>query len=660
MPKEPLFPTASENTALTNPQFEPLLLADAPVHVHKLDADLYLAEDMEGITESLFGSGNLNYLLLQARQTDAAAAAADFDVADTAFSFAPAGALSALSAAQRAAQDAAGTENALALSAASGTQAAIRAGGMPPLSSTTGSGNSGTAEAGGDGLTTAGQPAPLSAFPHRGTDSPDDKDNDPPPPGDDDDPGNGGEDPGNGGDDGGNAGGGDDDIDILVDNNIGLPVIDINLDPLEDIVGDIDLGIGVGFDPENGLTVTLDTVLLDIPLIDAEINLDIPLLNPVVGSVLEAATPVLDSVTGIVQPLADGLATTAESLIGSLLGAPPPDGQDVDLSVHNDLGLPQIDVNLDVVENIVGDIDIAVDLTHGEDGIGIGLNALFADIPLAEGHIQLDVPLAAGAVNGALDPLAGMLGGVTQPEALAALVDDPLCTLPELAETIAGGAAGLVEGVLSGALDSAGTALGQLGQTDGSAGDYDIALHNNLGLPQIDVNLDMIESLVGDIDIGLSLDLGADGISVGLDTTLAGIQIFDNAEAVLDVPLVTPLAGDILDITQALLGDAACDEGTAAGAMSLIDGITQGAEDTLSALLGGGDEACWPQLDGSLLGGTLEGLGGILNGDDAGSLHLPEPVGNIVEGLGLLPSGSDHGGSLLSGLFNGHGGGLFG
>ena len=38
----------------------------------KLDADNYMVEDLDGITQNLSGSGNLNYLMLQARQNDLA------------------------------------------------------------------------------------------------------------------------------------------------------------------------------------------------------------------------------------------------------------------------------------------------------------------------------------------------------------------------------------------------------------------------------------------------------------------------------------------------------------------------------------------------------------------------------------------------------------
>lgn len=52
----------------------PLDNADSPIVIptNKLDADEYSADDLDGVTESVFGSGNLSYASLQASQTDSA------------------------------------------------------------------------------------------------------------------------------------------------------------------------------------------------------------------------------------------------------------------------------------------------------------------------------------------------------------------------------------------------------------------------------------------------------------------------------------------------------------------------------------------------------------------------------------------------------------
>ncbi len=651
-------PVAATNNA---PSADAALLTDAPVQTHKLDADLYMTGDLDGITESLFGSGNLNYLLLQARQTDAAGSGNGFDGMDAALAdpYAPSWLLAA------ARNIAAGLQPAGMDGAMLGTNTAegLNSG---PVSAF--AGNDAARALSGDGIDgnilaniarLMDAPPQSSTVNDRDDNTDDDDDN-----GDNDNDDNGGGDNGggdNGGNNGGNNGG---DIDILGDNNIGLPVIDINLDPLENIVGDIDLGIGIGFDPDDGLSIDLDTVLLDIPVLDGVINIDIPLLNPLIGEVLTIADPVVDIVTGIAQPLLDGVSTTVESIIGSLLGAPPPMNGDYDLQVHTDLGIPDLDVNLDVLENIIGDIDIALGLDAvGGNGIGITLDGLAADLPVITLDTQINAPVIMPVVNGALAPVSDMLSNLTSPETLSGIFDNPA----EAAEDIIGGVAGslqdIVTGTTEGIVSSLEDTLGSIGQSDHSADDSDLAVQNDVGLPQIDINLDTVENITGDIDLGLGLQQGDNGLTLGLDTTLAGIQILDDVSITIDIPLVTPITGDVIDIAQCLLGEAASDEGTANGAMALLDSTLQGTEDLLGTLLGsgpqGGGDAAWPQLDaGSLLGS--EGLGGLVSGVTDGALHLPEPVGNIVEGLGLLPSGSDHGGGLLSGLFNGHGGGLFG
>src|ERR1043166_7270181 len=45
--------------------------ASLAIPANKLDADQYSADDIDGVTESIFGSGNMAYASLQASQTDA-------------------------------------------------------------------------------------------------------------------------------------------------------------------------------------------------------------------------------------------------------------------------------------------------------------------------------------------------------------------------------------------------------------------------------------------------------------------------------------------------------------------------------------------------------------------------------------------------------------
>lgn len=59
----------ADNSALTQEQIDYLaILQDVPVA--RLNADMYAADDLDGGTEGLSGSGNLNYLVLQSQQTN--------------------------------------------------------------------------------------------------------------------------------------------------------------------------------------------------------------------------------------------------------------------------------------------------------------------------------------------------------------------------------------------------------------------------------------------------------------------------------------------------------------------------------------------------------------------------------------------------------------
>lgn len=686
MPKDLPFPTAADNPASTEPQSAAAHIVDAPIHAGRLDADLILADDLDGITESLFGSGNLNYLLLQARQTDAAAMGSGFDSA-SALHADPATALAAVAAAQQAVLDAQTIENAFfATAQASANGAGLShanalsfAGGGDGLGSISAQSANFTPVSAGDQPAAVGNTTQITNNNNNNGNGDDGNNGGNDGNGnnnDDDDNNNGGNEPNNppgGNDDNNNGGnndnggnnGGNDDIDILGENNIGLPVIDINLDPIENIVGDIDLGIGIGFDPDTGVTIDIDTVLLDIPLINGEINIDIPLLNPVIGEVLVILDPILTAVTDITQPIIDGLSTTVESVIGSIFGQPPNMNGDYDLSVHTDLGIPHIDINLDVIEDIIGDIDILVTFAHGEDGIDIGLDSIFADLPIANADLHIDIPLVTPVVEGVLDPTADLLSHITNPDTLAGLVDNPSEALPDLLDTAVQSAADIVTGAVGGVMETVQNTLENLGQADTSPDDYDIAIGTNLGLPPVDINLDAIENIVGDIDIGPSIAVTESGITLGMDLELLGVDILDNTEITLDVPLVMPVVADTLGAVQEIIGCTLDSENIISGAVNLIEDTVQTAANTVGNILGGGgnddcNNASWPELGSGLVHGLTDGIGGILGGQGDGALHLPDPVGNIVEGLGLLPSGSDHGGGLLSGLFNGHGGGLFG
>lgn len=629
---------ATDNTMLPNADTAPQIetgtaLPDSIIPTHKLDADNYMAEDLDGITESLFGSGNLNYLLLQGRQSDAAGVAGGFD-GITPSEIEAMTALAALMNAGRALGDAADLENALSARKFGDSDSAGKAnifnrdggdafGGdaFDNLRALTAESDF-TSDVPPDGTPPSDDPP---------TDNPPDDnppDNDPPdddPPDDnppDDDPPDDNppdDDPPDG----------EDDIDVLGTNDINLPVVDINLDPLEDIVGDIDLGVDISHG-DDGVTIGVDTVLLDIPVLDATVNLDIPLVNPVVDAVLDITDPILGGVTETAQPVVDGIGDTVESIIDSLLGVPPADG-DVDLSVHQDLGLPQIDVNLDVVEDIVGDIDIVADIDRTDDGVSVDVDTIVADIPLVNADVDLDVPVVMPVVNGAVDPVAELLDNVTSAETLENLVDNPAEALGDIVDDVVETVGDTVEGAVAGLQESIEDTLSQIGQQDNSADDVDIAISTPLPLPPIEISLDPIEQITGDIDLGLGLTEEDGTLGLDLDTVLAGVGLTEGQAAAVDVPVLGDTLEAIMD------PDASPEDIVEETVESLEDTVTD-LTDTLGNIGNFGESGV-----GNITDGLEEGLGvladtvedGVIGGD------LLEEIAGGLDTLGVADTSPD-------------------
>lgn len=609
-------PAADEGPGAAPRLDSTVALPDALLPTHKLDADNYLADDLDGVTESLFGSGNLNYLLLQARQSDAAGVAGGFE------GVAPAdgesiGALAALIAA---AQDD-------ATSASFGNNTSIsNAGDNNGLSNTlarsgpdnvfSGKSNFDNLQAlSADGSTFTPPTSNPPPDDPRTPDDPEDPDgpDGPDDPDDPDDP-DGPEDPD--GPDNPDPPDSTDDIDVSVTNDLNLPQIDINLDPLEDIVGDIDVVVDISHG-DDGVTLGVDTVLLDIPVAEVELNLDVPLLNPVLDTALDITDPILGAVTEVTQPIVDGLGDTVESIIDSLLGQTPADG-DVDLSLHQDLGLPQIDVNLDVIENIVGDIDIIADITRTDDGIDIDLDTIVADIPLVNADITPDIPVVMPALNGAVDPLADFLDDTTSSETLENLVDQPLETLGEIVADAVDTVQESLEGAVGGLQEGIGDVLQTIGQQDTSADDVDIAIHTPLGLPPIEISLDPIEQITGDIDLDLALTNENGGLGLDLDSVLAGVPLTEGQQAFVDVPILSPtldaLADDSLtpqeQVEEAVTATVESLQGTLGDVSDIVSDVATQADDITDTLADGLEESLTEignLVEGGLLGGALAG-----------------------------------------------------
>lgn len=577
--------TQDTATLDTAPESDHAVDVTAALPVNKLDAENYVADDLEGVTENLLGSGNLNFLLMQSRQTDAANVTSYGE-----FSSGGADPVGAEAGLFGQIPDETDTDAGDLLGAVGSNEPALNANGtdLPGLSSPTITLSPVTPLSLGDNVTEKAL-AFESESHHTVINNPNPPPPPPPPPTPDPDPNP------------------DPDVDVSVHNDTDLPNIDINLDPVEDIVGDIDVITNISHD-ENGVNVSLDTIFADIPLVKGDILVNVPLLNPVLDGALDTLAPVSGTLNNLIDT-AD-LEYVLQDPVGTVA------------SVIDNLDLPGL------AQDPVGAVTELTD--------SLGVNDLIQD-PVGTVTEVIDNL----QIEETLDAVTDVAENIVDNLNVDSLVQDPV-----------GGVTDIVDGLLDVTQDD---------------GDTDLVVTNDLDLPLVDIVLDPVESIVGDIDINLDVAHDDDGAVLGLDVLVADVDLA-HTEIAPEIPLVDPGAESLLDTVSEIVDQTVSEDNLTDTAMDLLSAPETLGDNPISDLIGGADadEALWPQTDAGGIGditGTLDGIAATVDGATA----LPEPIGNVTEGLGLLSSSSSDtssssGGGLLSGLGGGghHGGGLFG
>lgn len=601
-------------------------LSFSPVYVpaSKLDADQYMAQDIDGVTESLFGSGNLNFLMLQAGQSN--------DLLSTTSPFLLTGEGDFPSSAVMSTNDFGSASPAFSNNGVYDSESALEGGGQslqllhtelddaPATSDTTpiethSPGGSGVAVTYDDLAASNG----FAGVSNHGLD----------------------------GDDGSVT------THVIVEPSIIEGILDniINIEDVTNIVNTEDITTTVTEavtnitdvvnnvvdnifnligELENGLTLNLDAVLSEVLTLDASL-LQGDNITQLVDQVLDL-TPLTDHLDGIVD--LSGLDPADISSSIGLLGGDPQardPNQDIDLGldVTGNLGDLELidsltDVVVDPVEDIVGDIDVlgdvglnllnneGIDNASGDTDLAVNsdldlldsnLTDLNVDVPLdfvesVTGDIDLELDVAGDILSGSADNMVDALPG-------GSVVDNAVSEIGDNVQEMAGD---IIDEILPDFAE------------DGVAG-------GNLDL----LNTDSINNADGDTDINVGLDLEL------IDTEIADLDLpeinLDTVEAITgDIDLDVNAALNVLD-SDPVDGDFIDD--VLGSGIGTVDDI---AGDWTETILPGGDD-----LGGDAFGGMLDTV-------------LPDPVGTVAEGIGnLLPGGDDAsaGGSLL-------GGGLFG
>lgn len=745
---------------------------------HKLDADHYSAEDLDGVTESLFGTGNMNFLMMQDAQINGAAIGAN-DAPNVNLWDTPVAAVSSMALFTPTSPSTlsfANTENLMGDNAFDQRDASLSTHATNPhLNNSSANNFNGSYNAAdyGDSQFNATNIWGSGFKQSNGTNGVDGLNGTSA-------SGRNGSDGSNGnhGSDGsdGTGGGGDtiinvidntvtniteiinvteiinllppildsgsDDTDVNVGGGISVGGIDIPLnpilpieviiDPVEDLLGDLDISITPNIDlfgdseyrndhGDTDITTTLDIDLLDNPLLDINLNIPLDPLEAILGDIDlditgafnilgDVASPLFDDFAGgTVGTLTATVGDTVQDLVGTLLGTTAGDPDDTDIA----LGLPvgNVGLNLDVVENIVGDIDLSitpnVDLFgDGETSNAAGDSDVTVDLGLdVLDSSLLDIP----TIDVPLDIVENILGDIDLDIDLGLnLLGD---VAPSLLDTVPGGAVvdGLLNEVTDGIIDTVlqpsqleiEALVDTLTQTTDPIVDSTVTAVNDalsdttqLVTDILSGDTDALETLPQDVfdTITDTVSTVTDGVSQGLDALVENVTdgtVVENAIDVVESVLETVLVDNILDdlvnansptevITDILTPVTEFTDVTDTVVDLVDDGISQIITDLLSNPTDVLNDVVAPDILSSVTDGITEGITTVLPlwpentsplGADAAFDPinntidiLPDPIGNIVEGLGVLDlggggssSGSNSGGGLLGGL-----GGLFG
>ena len=587
----------------------------------KLDADEYMANDIDGVTESLLGSGNLNFLMMQAGQTDESLSAANpFDLQGGGDSFASASMLNALSTSSgpAAAYNDIATDRGFEMPNSLGDGAELGSKSSP--NATVGSLGASTLAAKSSALNPLSDSGNFSdsyasSLSNTGTN------------------GNNGKN----GVDGEGVG----NTTIINNNttNIDNSVIDLGdvnnfidetiLENIENITNNITNNttdfltevVNNVFDTTNNLINNifnggnpLDIGPIGISLdatLDDFTNLTLDIING------DTITNVLDNIIDlapVLNPVSDLVGDIfANVSLDAILDPFQYDNSlnDFDLHLGTDLellgiSLPDLalDVPLDPVEMLLGDIDIGLDVTENllalpTDLLGdvFGNGPADTDLELAGLENILDTALVSNVVETLVNPVEDLVGDIDI-------------------------GAGLGLDILG------------LGNADDTGADTDISIpldidfiDSDLLHDGIEIGLDPVEAIIGDVDIDL-------GVAANLLGDVAG-PMFDEQAGGLDfeTPL-SDLGDDLSDPADFLLPLA--DSDLTGGELNFDDdGLLGGIEEILDTALDLVNAL--PENNGGLdLGALTSGIGDTLGDVTSGWTEsiLPD-AGNLL-GDGLL------------------------
>lgn len=483
-------------------------------------------------------------------------------------------------------------------------------------------------------------------------------------------------------------------VDTLFDGDVGV-LLDLDILESLDVFLEVSLqdslegSLNIGAITNNLSVITNDLTGLSTPslsILDLDVNFD--LLS---GNNIEDGNDVV--IAGVTTPNID--LDLVEDLIG-----------DVDINVNvadtllengdlleqvadtlntlDNLSLDGLDNVLDIVgdEGINGAVGVVLDNLQIDEDLNLSVNDALEELGLEIGD---DHDQQSALISDTLDPVIentlDVVNDITD-GALQNITNDTYNVIDDVTDVLDAVTGGLTGGLLGNNNDN------QDGQDSDVVVDTDIEIIDQIATNEtIEVALDPVEDLIGDLDVqlGVSTDLlGQNATDVDnengdqdipIDT---GIDIIDENLAQInenpELDAIEDIIGDVdldIDIAANLLGDIAppltddAEGGT--GEDTLLSDLGDNVEDIVHDLLdvtglddalpllgesntddnGPSDNTGWTEttlVDGGLFDDVVNGIGGE---SDA----LPEPLGTVSEGLGILDVDPIIGSESLGGLF---------
>jgi len=672
--------------------------------VNKLDADQYSADDLDGVTESLFGSGNLAYASMQASQTDQAldTNASNITNTDLHASNIKTTPLSVYEDSSQAITNiASGDPTKFGQVETTDTDRLLEGSAPTNNINSEGLGNFTSSTVGSIGASTlssdAGSFAPTGSGLNlskglNGNDGQSSESAD--------------------GQNGNNGQDGQDAMGKCDTKNINIVNVDIDLG---DVTGDTITIINNGFvninNTINNVNISLDSTINIVNDIVVDILVgDIVDISSVTATVQNISTNLLQTVTSTVQEIAD-----VKYALGDLIQNIVSDTGDKDVlsTIGNKIanlesldqlgdalailgsGIQKLHITIDKVGAVVSDLELdnaGHDLKEVLVTIDNTTTTLIEKVDGVVGEILDDLDLGGGEVGDVLDGLLGHNANGTDSDITAETDIDLLNQ--DIIDPIVDIAIDPVEDIIGDVdLDiNLATDLlsGGSNETDNAAGDSDITLEtgieivdNTIAQAVADVSLDLVEEITGDIDLdlGIAADLlgdtaepivnegeggtGQESLLSHIGDTLADIVehvvpgLNSNEDSQSDVTLesdVTLDSGiDALDETIAdtgieltvnpieeIIGDIDLDISSAIDLLNAHETETDAAESIDDAH---GDNWTECIISEGAFDDVLDGLHG-----DGGNA-LPDLLGTVGEGLGVLDTEPNIDVNALGGLF---------